>query len=548
MSPERGRHGRTGGSSGDTGTAEDTGEVMERDEDCLNPFHPLRTALGDVDICNFLYFRKFFFLPIPDGYFVQPKPVALAAPADLLQAVEKLPLVYKTMLSRSLAAPPPSAPPQPAGPTGGVFARSVPRLWGPAAGAGVVGFTPAPEGSPGGAIPIPVGMPGVRPPVAPTTLGIPPRIWWYEPPFWPRKPVPPRLWLVERYRLSTCYVGFGLGEQLYTLTLLPEEEVSIEIKTWYTSETKQSESRSIFDSHTEEAEQDFEQTLQSEFSTTNKTTDEQYISEGHFEIGIPGVFSISAGASGGVGTKTERDEFAKAVRNTTSKLATKASRERRIEITQSNEAKVTTGEENRTQRKFRNINKCHTVNFNYFQVVRKYKVRLELIDVLVRYVPGILLEALPEREYSEVPIPVLELLLERAIVPDRRGDVRTLVAGPLGNDDLDILASKGKPLALKPEAFPRLIEEHENVVKTNGVYVEPILGKCTGCEPFIEAHREMDLRLKALMVDRAKILNDKLGEPGAHAVVVSTAGEKAATSLNLDLKEAKGPVIITPAE
>ncbi len=136
------------------------------------------------------------------------------------------------------------------------------------------------------------------------------------------------------------------------------------------------------------------------------------------------------------------------------KRLAKATRERRVEITQSSEVKVTEGEEERTKRTIRNINKCHTLNYNYFQLLRKYETRLELYDVKLRYSSGVPFfsdeESAWRYDAQEVPISQAPSLV-RDVVTEGMVDevlaaiVETLGPGADGDNGLDILRSGATP-------------------------------------------------------------------------------------------------------
>jgi hypothetical protein len=215
------------------------------------------------------------------------------------------------------------------------------------------------------------------PVVKPRSLGFPTVVGWIETPpdgaeAQPPPAVPPALYLVQRYRLATYARGFGLGDHLYSFTLFPDEEVEIEIKTWKSQEQIDKTGSSIFDGQSESAEATFEDAVQHETSQTAKR-DEAF--EAHVEASGEaswgfGSASMQAGAK--TSTAESAEQFAKDVSSATQKVANKANRERKVEVTQSSEVKTTQGEETRTKRKIRNVNKCNTLNFNYFQLVRKY--------------------------------------------------------------------------------------------------------------------------------------------------------------------------------
>ncbi len=393
------------------------------------------------------------------------------------------------------------------------------------------------------------------PVVKPTSFGLRGLIGWITLPpggivAEPPPQVPPGLYVVQRFRLATYARGFGLGDHIYSFTLFPDEEVEIEIKTWKSREQIDKTGSSIFDGQSETAESEFEDAVQQENARTSKR-DKSF--EAHVEAsgeaswGV-GSASIQAGAKTSSAESTE--QFAKNVSSSTQKIANKANRERRVEVTQSSEVKTIEGEETRTRRKIRNVNKCNTLNFNYFQLVRKYETRLELYDVKVRFSSGRPYfddeDSTWHYEAEEVSLFELGALLARTVVAARHTAVRSTIFGMLGNgtDDapgLDILtpsstpdrmrldtvplkatlawedaardaADRGEPRPARPGArLPQVMSRDERVIATNAIYADAMLGKCAACDDFIQDSRKLEVesqqlknRSREIAVERAR--------------------------------------------
>lgn len=379
--------------------------------------------------------------------------------------------------------------------------------------------------------------------VKPTSLGLPTVVGWIETPpdgVEPQSPpvVPPALYLVQRYRLATYARGFGLGDHLYSFTLFPDEEVEIEIKTWKSKEQVDKTGSSIFDGQSESAEATFEDAVQHETSKTSKR-DEAF--EAHVEASGEaswgfGSASMQAGAK--TSTAESAEQFAKDVSSATQKVANKANRERKVEVTQSSEVKTTEGEETRTKRKVHNLNKCNTLNFNYFQLVRKYESRLELYDVKLRFASGqpFFDEATSAWHYEaeEVPLAQANELLQRVLTGAAQARVKQKLFDMLGqgpsDDDagLDVLtanstpdrmrleivplktmiawedaarkaANEGQPIPPKPSAkLPTLMSRDERVIATNAIYADAMLGKCPACDDYIADSRVLEIEAQQL--------------------------------------------------
>ncbi len=279
----------------------------------------------------------------------------------------------------------------------------------------------------------------------------------------PPPAVPSALYVVQRFRLASYARGFGLGDHLYSFTLFPEEEVEIEIKTWKSREQVDKTGSSIFDGQSDTAESSFEEAMQQENATTSKR-DKSF--EAHVEASGEagwgwGSASVQAGAKTASAESTE--QFAKNVGSATQKVANKANRERKVEVTQSSEVKTTEGEETRTKRKVRNINKCNTLNFNYFQLVRKYETRLELYDIKLRYSSGVPFfdedEGAWHYEAEEASLREIDSLFTRVLAPGAIPLVKQAVfriLGPGGADDegLDILTAASTADRMRLDVVP----------------------------------------------------------------------------------------------
>jgi hypothetical protein len=378
--------------------------------------------------------------------------------------------------------------------------------------------------------------------VKPTSLGLPTIVGWVVTPpegveSQPPPVVPPALYLVQRYRLATYVRGFGLGDHLYSFTLFPDEEVEIEIKTWKSQEQVDKTGSSIFDGQSESAEATFEDAVQHETSQTSKR-DESF--EAHVEASGEaswgfGSASMQAGAK--TATAESAEQFAKDVSSATQKVANKANRERKVEVTQSSEVKTTEGEETRTKRKIRNLNKCNTLNFNYFQLVRKYETRLELYDVKLRFSSGKPFFDEPSAawhyEAEEVPFAQAPVLLKRVLkqtaaetaanglfnmlgmgstddpgldiltdgsVPDRmRLDVVPLKVQLAWEEAARTAANSSLPIPPRPIAkLPMVMSRDERVIATNAIYADAMLGKCAACDDFIQDSRVLEVEAQQL--------------------------------------------------
>lgn len=542
---------------------------------CRNSFDTTALALTDMEQPNIAYGRNYVRLDLAVGDFTPlmarraPAPAPVAATAAVRigtpSASSNLEQVRKRSAAELLRG-------------GGMLARDARDQSRPL-------MRQAEQGDDGGD---PGSEPAVVPVRRPLSLGLLDVVGWVKVPkdgaeAAPPPEVPPGLYLVQRYRLATYARGFGLGDHLYSFTLFPDEEVEIEIKTWKSREQVDKTGSSIFDGQSDSAEATFEDAVQQENSQTNKkdSSFEAHVeASGEASWGF-GSASVSAGAK--TATAESAEQFAKNVSSATQKVANKTNRERKVEVTQSSEVKTTEGEETRTKRKVRNINKCNTLNFNYFQLVRKYETRLELYDVKVRYSSGhpYFDEADHTWRYEaeEVPLAQVGGLLAHVLTPQAQATVRAALLAMLGPgrvDDpgLDVLtasstadhlrldtvplavqlawedaaraaANRGEPPPPKPTAkLPRVMSRDERVIATNAMYADAMLGKCPAGDDFIldsrvleiEA-RQLENRERALGVERSRIQNAALAQDPVPRRVVALEGLPANAVVHLHVRD-----------
>ena len=180
-----------------------------------------------------------------------------------------------------------------------------------------------------------------------------------------------KLIMTMHYDLRTCFEGLAKGQYINAITLMPGEEINIEV-------VKRSKySKSIHEQTSVESE------FEHEFAISTKDT-LQTTSEFNFKFGTEGEFSL-------LGVKAK----------TTTELATNIKRfnERIVQIAQSSSMRVSrrndisidvkTEFENslRTLRKFKNPNNCQPVLYLISQLQKKYKTSLHLIGLSWDFIP-----------------------------------------------------------------------------------------------------------------------------------------------------------------
>jgi hypothetical protein len=198
----------------------------------------------------------------------------------------------------------------------------------------------------------------------------------------------PSVFLREDYRIDVHHRGFGIGANLYSLSLLPEEEQTIVAKSFQNTQYKVSESTA-------------ENFLEESGSETANDFANEVARENQSESSNQSDFSISAKASASLpfasgsveaahSSQDSVKDFSKNVSNTTKKLAEKLSSKRTVSIETKRDrtTDVELHKEINTERKIKNPNLGHTVTFHWFQMTRKLMEFLSLEDAKLVYSSG----------------------------------------------------------------------------------------------------------------------------------------------------------------
>ncbi|PLY15914.1 MAG: hypothetical protein C0631_04995 [Sedimenticola sp.] len=148
----------------------------------------------------------------------------------------------------------------------------------------------------------------------------------------------PRFVIVEHYRLTSHFGDYGAGRTINTFSLWPGEETRLYVRSWRRTEQKLKEASSIFDSFTNEAATDFENSFEQE-SSTKSTSEESGNWNASAGLGLDlGVFQVGASGGGGGSSKSSREELAKTVSKVSRHHASKASAARETTVSTEIEA------------------------------------------------------------------------------------------------------------------------------------------------------------------------------------------------------------------
>lgn len=343
----------------------------------------------------------------------------------------------------------------------------------------------------------------------------------------------PGLVLVEHYQLTCIPARYGGGRTIKTFSLLPGESTSIRISTYKRSTQSTQQTSSILDSVTDESQNEFGRTVNSEQSNqanASKTFEYRAEAEAQGQANW-GWGSASAKVSGGVSgsSNSAREELTKNITNAVSQNTARASAKRDVQIDTSLDVKLEEGEEQAVERKLENINVSRTLNFVFQQMTQEYVTLLHLVDVRVAFFNG------HAESRDEVALADLDRLLGDCLRPDRIDEVRDQVLSALrgitdyqGKERPEIVRSAGPdgkgPFQIDTSLTSTYIapggREHtvpgiiigadSHVIRTDGVTVDAFLGTGNALDDYSTGLQEQAVRAQQIENDRAAAEVDRL--------------------------------------
>ncbi len=181
------------------------------------------------------------------------------------------------------------------------------------------------------------------------------------------------LFLVLKYEQKWTPVGYGLGELVYTISLLPDEELTLEVKTWETSKTQQDREESVDQRNVSDIKDG--SSASNDVSSSREMTTNTSVNGKASYSGFGFSASIEAGWSENV--KDQQAQSAKQTRERSQQATNEYKSSHKVRMTVSREQ----GSESKTTRKIKNINQTRTLNANYYEVLKSFDVALTLTAV-----------------------------------------------------------------------------------------------------------------------------------------------------------------------
>lgn len=350
---------------------------------------------------------------------------------------------------------------------------------------------------------------------------------------------------VSRYRVERCTEDYVLSDLLHSTTLFPGEEVYMSVRNRHTvsrftedksysaSQVSRSSDRIWMETYKDLA-TDFDQSTSSKLTTSAHSSFSQGSvgGSGGINIGIANIGASGSYTKGSFDANSSREfvselhshlrssfhQTNQVARDSSSVSLTEVNSHREVTSEQNDELKVST-------RRFKNINRCHTMTHYFYQIAKRQRVKIELIERSCRAVND-------QADTAVIMKPMsLSLAANQFIPSEPKGGTNdgpvfnTLAAVQpglaLNRDQLTLQqvgrisaaifdqAAQARAAAVaRADAIVAELPgfepfEQVSIIPTEALYVESELGDCALCEPFVVAQHELEL-------ERMKLENVKL--------------------------------------
>ncbi|MGC5561797.1 hypothetical protein ACPYPG_02995 [Streptomyces sp. FR-108] len=248
-----------------------------------------------------------------------------------------------------------------------------------------------------------------------------------------------RLVLVDCLRLSNFLGRYGAGRVVQTMSLLPGEKTTINIRTFRSMKVEEAKTESILESAGSKSTSAFEDAVAAESSTASKEQSAFSAKVTASASASWGVASASVSAEAAYNTASAREDAAKRVSNATRRHASEKSSERTVNVEGKTATTSGTEDEQTINRELSNANLSRTLNFVFRQMTQEFVSLLHLVDVRIGMItqwfqdPAMTVmlttdDGLPRQEYEEVTLPELRGWLRQILGPGALGDREANVA------------------------------------------------------------------------------------------------------------------------
>lgn len=345
---------------------------------------------------------------------------------------------------------------------------------------------------------------------------------------------------VSRYRVERCTEDYVLSDLLHSTTLFPGEEVFMSVrnrhsvsrftedKSYSASQVSRSSDRIWMETYKNLA-TDFDQSTSSKLTTSSHSDFERGSvgGGGGFNIGFASFGASGSYTSGSFDANSSQEfvsELHQHLRSSFHQTNQVARDSASVSLTEVNSHREVTSELNDelkvSTRRFKNINSCHTVTHYFYQIAKRQRVKIELIERTCRAVND-------QANTAVIMKPLaLSLATNKLVTPEVdpvKGDVpgtpvveTAVAANTLTRDQITLKNINAISAAVFDQAAQARAEavakadalvadlpgfepfEQVSLIPTEALYVESELGSCALCEPYVIAQHELELERLAL--------------------------------------------------
>ena len=362
-----------------------------------------------------------------------------------------------------------------------------------------------------------------------------------------------------RYKVERCTEDYVLSDLIHSVTLFPGEEVFMSTRTRHSiarftedtsfsaSQVSRSSDRVWMETFKNVA-TDFDETQSGHVESESHSTTKQSGGGGGASVNLFGIIKIGGGGSTSKGEfdasssmdftnnlhqhlESTFHQTNQVARDTMSVSLTEVNSHRESTEERNDELKVST-------RRFKNINQCHTVTHYFYQIAKRQRVRITLLERTCRPLNRFANTAVRTKPVemslaSNVKIASVAAsandLVQQAVLLAAQpfaGNAQFVGFGQAITPDLQVLQQAtvtpystflddekarqaaltkvGDILAAQPA--PKFVFESVDIIPTEALYVESELSDCALCEPYVVSKH--DLELQRLELENKKLARE----------------------------------------
>lgn len=202
-----------------------------------------------------------------------------------------------------------------------------------------------------------------------------------------------KIFVIEEYTTASYLGDYGAGQTLRTFSLLPDEKMTITLRTFETSTQKKTRAENVLDSFSEASTNEMENTMEEENNLNNSTSDattktNNVALSASGKIGSVVDVSASASHTSSKNNTASRAANVRALNRALEKHVQSSNSNREISFNETSETTTTTEIEETTVRELVNLNKSRVLNFVFRQLLQEYVTITYLSNIRIAFCNG----------------------------------------------------------------------------------------------------------------------------------------------------------------